>query len=100
MTTNTTLASLESIDLRVLAAVTGGAGAPQQAPQQAQAAEGQPAPSGGHGGFFAGLDSFLSFLQSPNFGKIVGGIQGLLETFMGGSGGAREAGPQPTQQGQ
>jgi hypothetical protein len=82
-----TTTQLATIDLDLLGTVTGGAGRPQQpqqAPQQGDAQEAAQ-PSGGSG-FLQGLDGFLSFLQTPQFGKIVGGLQGLLQTFFSGGG--------------
>jgi hypothetical protein len=85
------MTTIQTIDVALLANVTGGAGQQcaaqqQQQPQQGddqQQAGAQAGGGGGGGGFLAGLDGFLSFLQSSNFGQIIGGLRGILGTFAG-----------------
>jgi hypothetical protein len=84
------MTTIQTIDLALLANVTGGAGqqcAAQQQQQQPQQGDDQQQAGaqagGGGGGFLAGLDGFLSFLQSSNFGQIIGGLRGILGSFSG-----------------
>ena len=91
------MTTLATIDLDLLGTVTGGAGAPQQQPQQAPDAQDAAQPSGGSS-FLQGLDGFLSFLQTPQFGKIVGGLQGLLQTLFSGGGNSSASGASQPQQ--
>ena len=79
---------MTTIDPALLATVTGGAQqcpaqTQQQQPQQGDDQQQADASGGGGGGFLAGLNQFLTFLQSPNFGQIIGGLQGILGTFAG-----------------
>ncbi|HEY3803147.1 MAG TPA: hypothetical protein VGL61_11100 [Kofleriaceae bacterium] len=81
---------MTTIDSHLLSTVTGGR-QQQQAPQQAQQApaqddggdpsQGQGQPTGGGGGNF--LSGIMGFLQSPQFGQILGGIEGLISQFSG-----------------
>ncbi|HEX4456194.1 MAG TPA: hypothetical protein VH143_35275 [Kofleriaceae bacterium] len=69
---------MTTIDVELLTAVTGGAGARQQQPQPQPQGDDQAAPSGGGGGFMAGFDQFLGFLQTPQFASFIGQLRGLL----------------------
>lgn len=89
---------MTSIDPTALAFVTGGTA--QAAVQTSTQA---PTPDGGStqpgGSFLSGIQQFLSFLQSPQFGQLVGGIQSLISSFAsagagaGGAGGTQAAPP-------
>jgi hypothetical protein len=78
---------MTTIDPALLATVTGGAQqqcpAQTQQPQQGDDQQQAGAQDAGGGSFLSGLDGFLSFLQSSNFGQIIGGLRGILGTFAG-----------------
>ena len=84
---------MTTIDISLLSTVTGGACRQQQQQQQQPQQQGQPQGDDGQGGggqpgaapgggdFMSGIDQFLGFLQSPEFGNFIGGIRGLFEKF-------------------
>jgi len=92
---------MTTIQPDLLATVTGGARqqcAPQAQQQQQggddQQQAGADQQGAGGGGLLAGLDGFLSFLQSSNFGQIIGGLRGILGTFASQGQGSQASQPQ------
>jgi hypothetical protein len=102
------MTTLTTIDLDLLAGVTGGQqcqcmAQPQPQPGGDPGAGAQPggpapaAPGGGGGGFLSIVQAILGFLKSPQFGHIVNGASELVTAFAG-DGGAQPQGDAGTQQ--
>ncbi len=82
---------MTTIDPAALAFVTGGTAQPVQTSTQAQTPDGASTQQGG--GFLSGFQQVLSFLQSPQFGQLISGIQSLISSFAGGTQAAQPAQP-------